>query len=153
MLADEFFESITKIIYQNRNDKTFLTSILNDYDIVFDCSTDNDLMSILNSLDLTCDLLNISITNHSKELVCAFFPNIYHFVSTQFENILDNDLDDLYEPTGCWNPTFKASYNDINMLIQFSIKHINNLYRDKKQKNNFVVQMSNDSLKLEIKEY
>jgi hypothetical protein len=153
LLADEFFESITKIIYQNINDKTFLTSILNNYDIVFDCSTDNDLMSILSSLDLTCDLLNMSITNHAQELVCAFSPNIYHFVSTQFENILDNDLDDLYEPTGCWNPTFKASYNDINMLIQFSIKHINNLYRDKKQKNNFVVQMSNDSLKLEIKEY
>jgi hypothetical protein len=31
----------------------------------------------------------------------------------------------MYEPLGCWNPTFKASYNDINVLVQFAMKHIN----------------------------
>lgn len=153
LLKDEFFESTTKIIYKNDKGKECLTSILNDYDIVFDCSTDNDLMSILNHLDLKCDIINLSITNHAQELVCGFYPNIYHFVDTQFGGILKNDLSDLYEPTGCWSPTFKASYNDINTLIQFSIKHINNLYRESKQKNNFIVKMSNDNLKLEVKEY
>jgi hypothetical protein len=153
ILNNEYFESIIKTVHRESEGIEAFTSTLNKYDIVFDCTTDNDLMYILNSLELDCDLINLSITNHSQELVCAFYPNIYHFVITQFEAILKNDMQDLYEPTGCWSPTFKASYNDINLFVQFAIKHINNLFRLKKEKRNFVIQANNESLELKIKEY
>lgn len=153
ILKKEYFELIAKIFYKDIESKNYLESNLNEYQIIFDCTTDNDLMHILETFDLNCQVINLSITNHALELVCAFSPNIYNFVNTQFSDILNNDLEDLYEPTGCWSPTFKASYNDINVLVQFAIKHINNIYKNSKEKNNFIISTSADELNLQIKEY
>jgi molybdopterin/thiamine biosynthesis adenylyltransferase len=153
IIKKEYFELISKTHYKNLETKEILARNLDEYDIVFDCTTDDDLMHILNSLNLKCNVINLSITNHAEELVCGFYPNIYNFVNTQFQSILKNDLEDLYEPIGCWSPTFKASYNDINILVQFAIKHINSLYEENLQKNNFIVQYDEKKLKLEIKEY
>ena len=153
ILKKEYFEFIIKTFYKDVDAKKHLITNINEYDIVFDCTTDNDLMNILDSLDTEPEIINLSITNHANELVCAFSLNIYHFVNSQFENVLDNDIEDLYEPTGCWSPTFKASYNDINTLVQFAIKHINTLYSEGKKRNNFIITTSDDNLQLEIKEY
>ena len=103
-------------------------------------------MYVLNSLDLKCDLINLSITNNAEYLVCAFYPQIYHFVNTQFGELLNNDISDLYEPTGCWSPTFKASYNDISVLVQMAIKQINSIYEGKIGKSNFVIKTNNDKI-------
>jgi len=145
-LDNNYFERIVK---SHRDDITYrekFTEEFNNYDLIFDCSTDNDLMYVLNTLNLKTELINISITNHAKELVCAFYPNIYHFVNNQFANVLKNDVDDLYSPTGCWSPTFKASYNDINVLVQLSLRQINMLFQKKGKKNNFVIQEENTDL-------
>lgn len=140
-----YFESFIKSFYNNESKyKENITFALNEFDIIFDCTTDNDLMYVLNTLELDCDLINMSITNHAKDLVCAFHPNIYHFVNTLFNSILLNDLSDLYNPTGCWNPTFKASYNDINLLVQMAIKQINHFFDNDKSKNNFIVKTDID---------
>ncbi|MCO7319787.1 hypothetical protein OKE80_10735, partial [Riemerella anatipestifer] len=74
----------------------------------------------------------------------------YRFVQTQFISILDNDVDDLYNPTGCWSPTFKASYNDINLLVQYALKQINFIYQENKPKNNFTLSTTFEN-NLEIK--
>ena len=153
ILKNEYFELISKIHYKDNKSRQLLEQSINEYDIVFDCTTDNDLMYILNSLNLTSDVINMSITNHAKELVCGFYPNIYNFVLKQYETILNNDINNLYEPLGCWSPTFKASYNDIDLLVQFAIKHINQIYKNNLQPNNFIVQMNEKNLNLEIKEY
>ena len=145
-LNNNYFERIVK---SHRDDITYsekFTENFNNYDIIFDCSTDNDLMYVLNTLKLKTKLINISITNHAKELVCAFYPNIYRFVNNQFTNVLKNDVNDLYNPTGCWSPTFKASYNDINALVQLALRQINILLQKKGKKNNFVIQEDNTDL-------
>src|SRR5690606_3444239 len=122
--------------------------------IIFNCSADSDLMYILGILDFDSELINISITNHAKDLVCAFHPNIYRFVQNQFVNVLENDVEDLYNPTGCWSPTFKASYNDINALVQYALKYINVLYRDEKPKNNFTLSVDEENgLDIKLTEY
>lgn len=150
----ENFESIIKVFHRNKEAKAAYCEHLNEYDFVFDCTTDNDLMYILNSLELTCNLINMSITNHAKELICAFYPNIYGFVINQFENILSNDIDDLYSPTGCWSPTFKASYNDINLLVQMGLKQINQIFSNNSAKNNFIVTFEGENAQnLKIKEF
>lgn len=150
----EYFETIIKVLHKNEDAKNKLCNQINNYDFVFDCTTDNDLMYILNSLELSCTLINMSITNYAKELVCAFYPNIYSFVINQFENILINDTSDLHRPTGCWDPTFKASYNDIDLLVQMGLKHINHVFSNNSTKNNFVVTFENsNATNIKIKEF
>jgi hypothetical protein len=131
--------------------KAEIENRLNEYDIIFDCSADNDLLYVLSQLSISSKLLNLSISNHAKQLVCATEQNRYDFICTQFNgNVLKFEIDDLYNPTGCWNPTFKASYNDINLLVQAAIKHINLRFQHDKALRNFVIE-TEDSICLDIK--
>lgn len=115
------------------------------YDLIIDCSTDNDLLYILNQVDLK-RFITLSVTNNAKDLVCSVEPNSYDWVMNQFENVLENDLEDIHNPTGCWSPTFKASYNDINTLVQFAIKHLNLKFSDESQAlRNFVLKTENEN--------
>lgn len=152
-LNNDYFEMILKNHREEGKTKADCETELNHYDFIFDCSTDNDLMYLLNSLNLQSKLINMSITNHSKELVCAFSPNIFDFVNNQFTRILDNESEDLYEPVGCWSPTFKASYNDISVMVQIALKRINLLLKTNTEINNFVVQEDTTLGGLKIIEY
>lgn len=101
---------------------------LDEFDIIFDCSTDNDIAFLLGDLDLSSDIFSLSITNHAKELICGTKQNLYEWLRQIFHQ-LERDTEDLYTPTGCWTPTFKASYNDIAVLVQFALRHINCCYK------------------------
>jgi len=142
----DYFQSIIKLFYKDIGATEVFVSELNKYDLVIDCTTDDDLMYILDRLSLNCTLMSLSITNHAKALVGGFHPNSYRFFKNQYDNILENDLEDLYNPTGCWSPTFKASYNDINFLVQFAIKHIDKVFAANAQKNNFVIKSKNENV-------
>jgi len=149
-----YFEVISKAMFRKSKPKDELEGFLNTYDLIFDCSTDDDLMFVLDSLNLKNDLINMSITNHAKEFVCAFYPNIYDFVNKQYSDILGNDVEDLYNPTGCWSPTFRASYNDISMLVQIALKKINYIYQNDSTKDNFVVKSeTTGELNIKILQY
>lgn len=125
--------------------KSKLEERLACYDLIIDCSTDNDLLYILNQLDLN-HLITMSITNNAKDLVCSVELKSYDWVMNQFENVLENDLEDIHNPTGCWSPTFKASYNDINTLVQFAIKHLNIKFLDEsKVLRNFVLKTEDEN--------
>jgi hypothetical protein len=122
---------------KNTNDE--LQEKLLHYDMIIDCSTDNDLLYILSKLKLN-RYITLSITNNAKDLVCSVESNSYNWVMNQYENVLENEMEDLHNPTGCWSPTFKASYNDISTLVQFAIKNINmKLSDDSKNLRNFVL--------------
>lgn len=138
---NEYFESFIKALHKNKEAKKEYELSLNQFDLIFNCSTDSDLMFVLDQLNLNTDLINLSVTNHAKDLVCAFYPNVYKYVQNQFTNILDNDVNDLYKPTGCWSPTFRASYNDINLLVQYAMREINIKYKENKPKENFTLSM------------
>src|SRR5690606_16381344 len=120
-----------------------------------DCSADNDLLYVLSQLNINSTLLNLSISNHAKHLVCATEHNRYEFITSQFGgNILKFDVDDLHNPTGCWSPTFKASYNDINVLVQTAIKQINLTLEQEKTLRNFVIETDDTSgFNINIKEF
>ena len=132
----------------NKQYKEYTINELDSYDLIFDCSTDDDLMHILEELNLKPEIINISITNHASELVCAFSPNIEHFVNIVFNNMLHNDDLDMYAPTGCWSPTFKASYNDIALMIQYAIRHIYNMLNGTEMKQNFILRDTDNGLKI-----
>jgi hypothetical protein len=139
------FHNYSKILHKSNDAKNILQQSLDCYDLIIDCSTDNDLLYILNQLDLK-RLITLSITNNAKDLVCSVEPKSYDWVINQFENILENDLEDIHNPTGCWSPTFKASYNDINTLVQFAIKHLNLKFLDEsKALRNFVLKTEDEN--------
>jgi hypothetical protein len=121
---------------------------LNEYDYIFDCTTDNSLMYCLDKFELKGRVINLSITNHAKELVCAFSPNIRTYVETMYTKILHNDTNDMFYPTGCWNPTFKASYNDIASMVQFAMKHIVKMLIGEERLTSFYLSENDEGLKI-----
>jgi hypothetical protein len=96
-------------------------------------------MYILSQLSLN-KIITLSITNNARVLVCGAQSNHYTWVMNQYENVLQNDIEDVYNPTGCWSPTFKASYNDISVLVQYALKHINVKLGQGKELRNFVIE-------------
>lgn len=153
----EFSEILDFFVKSHLTDdrtKKEIERYLNGYDIIFDCTADNDLLYVLSQMRIDSILLNFSISNHSKHFVCAVEPNRYQFISTQFGSVLQFDVNDLYNPTGCWSPTFKASYNDINVLVQYALKHINLRFEQGKSLRNFVIETNDtDSLTIKLKEF
>lgn len=140
----------TKFSIQDPEWIIFLEEYFNSYDIVFDCTTDNELANIFDKLKTNCDIFNISLTNHAKNLVCIVKPNIYNWLCEVFRFLEVDDLD-LYNPNGCWSPTFKASYNDISTLVQLAIKNINYYYKQGKSFKSFYLTVcENDSINIQL---
>lgn len=151
----EAFDFLVKSRLADATTKSEIERQLNEYDIIIDCSADNDLLYVLSQLNIKSSLLSLSISNHAKQFVCAAEQNRYEFITTQFNgNVLQFDIDDLHNPTGCWSPTFKASYNDINVLVQYAIKHINLRFGQGKALRNFVIETDDtDCFTINLKEF
>ncbi|MBK0383969.1 ThiF family adenylyltransferase [Pedobacter sp. SD-b] len=151
----EAFDFFIKSHLADTGIKAEMEKHLEEYDIIIDCSADNGLLYVLSQLQIKSTLLNLSISNHAKHLVCAAEQNRYDFIISQFAgNILKFDVDDLHNPTGCWSPTFKASYNDINVLVQAAIKQINTKFEQEKTLRNFFIETDDTNcFNISIKEF
>ena len=124
------------------------TEMLNGYDVILDCTTDNQLMWILDSIESKAQLINLSITNHAQELVCAFSPYVTNTVEHIYSLLNQYVNSDWYNPTGCWSPTFKASYNDVASKVQFAVKHIIKMLAREEPQCSFYITEDNSGLKI-----
>lgn len=115
------------------------------FDLIIDCTTDNDLALLLSQLKTEKEFVNLSITNHARELVCVTNPNLYTTMMHIFSLLQKGDDTDLFNPTGCWNPTFKAGYNDIAVLVQFAVKQINLCYKNGQPLRSFYLSSKEES--------
>ena len=137
-LKSEFDLAIKGYAAANEN-KTVLSRLFDEFDVLFDCTTDNQLMRVMDATGTRAQVVNLSITNHAQDLICAFAPNVTETVLLVY-GLLKRDMDtDMYNPTGCWNPTFKASYNDISTKVQFAMKHIIRMLSGVEPKSNFYI--------------
>ncbi len=125
IIRNELLMDVAKVFSDKDEWKKVFKNHLEQFDFIIDCTADNDVAYILDKVDIKGKIMSISVTNHSKDLICVFNPDLYRWLNDIFTNTHQN-LEDLYNPTGCWNPTFKASYNDISVLVQYALKHINN---------------------------
>ncbi|MEP1955172.1 MAG: ThiF family adenylyltransferase, partial [Algoriphagus sp.] len=76
----EFSEAFDFYLKSHLKDKTIkkeLEKRLNEYDVIFDCSADNDLLFILSQLKINPKHFSLSISNHAKQLVCGAEQNRY----------------------------------------------------------------------------
>lgn len=139
---------IVKSYAAENKDMHFVAELFNDFDVIFDCTTDNQLMKVMDASGTTAQLVNLSITNHAQDLVCAFSPKITETVRFVYAMLHRNTISDLYNPTGCWNPTFKASYNDIASKVQFALKHIIRMLSNQEPMCSFFVTEDDTNLKI-----
>lgn len=145
-ISPKALDSWIKLTMYNDETKNAIQEILNRYDIIFDCSTDDGMMYVLDKLNLRAKLINISISNHANELVCAMGNNITETVKFIFTQIIKSDTSDMFYPTGCWSPTFKASYNDIAAKLQLALKHIIGMLTAIEPESNFYVSETQDGM-------
>lgn len=145
-ISPKALDSWIKLTKDNDEAKNAIQEILNRYDIIFDCSTDDGMMYVLDKLNLRAKLINISISNHANELVCAMGNNITETVKFIFTQIIKSDTSDMFYPTGCWSPTFKASYNDIAAKLQLALKHIIGMLTAIEPESNFYVSETQDGM-------
>ena len=102
----------------------------------------------MDSIGTKAQLVNLSITNHAQDLICAFSPNVTETVLLVY-GLFKHDVEtDMYNPIGCWNPTFKASYNDIECKVQVAVKHIIKMLSKQEPLSDFYI--TEDDLNLKI---
>jgi hypothetical protein len=78
----------------------------------------------LDNLSLPGTVINISISNKARELVCVTGKSISNDKQVIFEKLNQDENLLFYEGTGCWSPTFQASFFDINSLLNLAVKNI-----------------------------
>lgn len=142
------FDAVVKRYAAEHENLTALANLFDEVDVLFDCTTDNQLMRVVDAVGTKAQVVNLSITNHAQDLICAFSPNVTETVLLVY-GLLKRDMDaDMYNPTGCWNSTFKASYNDIESKVQFAMKHIIRMLSSKEPLSNFYITEDDTSLKI-----
>lgn len=99
-------------------------NLLNSYDIIINCTGEDEISYLLQEMNLDNTVIDISITNDARELI--FVTGGSTFDKIQFvASRLDKTATPLYQPIGCFSPTFKASYNDIIALLSYAVKKAN----------------------------
>ena len=127
---------------------------INQYDFVFDCSTDPEVTYMFDQLEYGGVFYSLAVTNYARNLVCTTGKGITRRVDQLFQN-LESAPAEFFEGTGCGYPTFEASVNDIQALLQIGIKNIQHKLQSNQDLNSFVVKHKEDNgnLKLVIDEY
>jgi hypothetical protein len=130
-----------------------LKSELSEYDIIFDCSTDMEIAYMLDKMDLSSLVINLSITNGANELGVVIGNDIAEDKARIFDD-LETDENLIYEGEGCAFPTFKASYVDINSLVNYGLMNLD--YRFNQDNfNSFVISVKQtfSNIQFEVDEY
>ncbi|AWM14338.1 hypothetical protein DI487_11055 [Flavobacterium sediminis] len=98
--------------------------VFDRYDYIFNCTASNDVNIIIDDLPIKSQLLTLSISNNANDLVCIIGNGNVYQTNSKIYNEINQDLNDLFNPQGCWNPTFKASFHNINALLNFALSNI-----------------------------
>lgn len=146
------FADDIKIFASDPASHSDLREALNKFDLILDCTADDDLAHLHDLIGVETTIINLAITNHASHLVVVVNPNLHQSKQRILER-LDADQADLYNPMGCWSPTFKASYNDISLVVQYAIRHINQTYAAGMAIRNFCVSIDADGLGLKTRQF
>jgi integrative and conjugative element protein (TIGR02256 family) len=134
---------IKKNIYSeiNYNSKKEINNFLNQADIIFECTASNELLHCLSMLDLKKQIISFGITNEARDMICVTNSKDNLFEQRKFFlKQLEHDTENLYyEGIGCYTPTFRANFADINSLLNLAIKHIDKSFSNKMTVDSFVL--------------
>ncbi|TAH22235.1 MAG: hypothetical protein EAZ08_01915 [Cytophagales bacterium] len=113
---------------------------LSQFDIIFDCSTDNEISLMLDKMQFRSIIFCIFITNKARELLCLTGNEItetsYAIVKSIYS---ENQPITFYEGAGCQYPTFEASYVDIHSLVLYAFRNIDYCLDKEITPRNFII--------------
>lgn len=131
-----------------KEESTNIKAHLSQYDLIFDCSTDDQVLHVLDQLELSgIDIYSLSISNEAKDLACIKGPSLVTKTKSIFSKLpIPETL--FYEGIGCHYPTFKATYTDINALLNTAVSFMNNQLTKNRVLGSFIVrnQINNDEI-------
>lgn len=153
IIPENFLTDFLKVHINTQSKNDELKKILDPYDVIFDCTADDDVAFILDALNPNGEVISLSITNHARELICSIKPNLYKWlIETTRQFAREGEA--LYEPQGCWSSTFLGSYNDISLLVQFAIKNINlSLLKGKPLRPFYISAKTEEGLSIKLYEF
>lgn len=121
------------------------------YDLIFDCTANNEIIQMLTDMRLSNLVCYISMSNKAKEIIFVTNsdnPNIIERRNQMFYSFGTFTEPEFREGTGCWHPTFEASNFDINQLLNFTIRKINSFFVQNIQPKSFYSFIDNDYISL-----
>ncbi len=132
----------------NYHSKKEIYNFLNQADIIFDCTASNELLHCLSTLDLKKPIISFGITNEARDMICVTNCKDNLFEQRKFFlKQLEHDTENLYyEGTGCYTPTFRANFSDINSLLNLAIKHIDKSFSLKESADSFVLSHTDNGI-------
>lgn len=103
---------------------------LDDYDIIIDCTGSNELLHFLSYSITEKPLYSLCITNKAKNLVVVSNNDGNPFeLRKMYLSKLEQDTKNYYmEGSGCFSPTFIASYSDISALVSLACHNMAEAY-------------------------
>ena len=102
-------------------------SQIKDYDLIIDCTGRNEILHFISYALSDSKIISLAITNKAKELLCITNQNGNPFeIRKAYLSAIAQDTTDYYaEGSGCYEPTFKATYFDICSLVNLCIRELN----------------------------
>lgn len=99
---------------------------LDKYDLIIDCTGSNELLHFLSYAVPEKDIISMCITNRSKDLLLFSSNDGNPFeLRKMYLSKIEQDTKNFYvEGSGCYSPTFIATYSDIASLVNLAIKEI-----------------------------
>lgn len=101
--------------------------LLDKYDLIIDCTGSNELLHFLSYAVPKKEIISMCITNRSRNLLLFSSNDGNPFeLRKMYLSKIEQDTENFYvESSGCYSPTFIATYSDIATLVNFAIKELN----------------------------
>jgi molybdopterin/thiamine biosynthesis adenylyltransferase len=121
-----------KLVLSSSPDYTKVYDVLTKYDVIFDCTANNEVIQMLSDFNLENTIYYLSVSNKAKQMVCVTNMDNKNMIERRnqmlhsFGNFKEAEF---REGTGCWHPTFEASFFDINQLLNYTISKINSQFK------------------------
>lgn len=100
-------------------------SSLQSFNLIFDCTADDAVAYTLDQMQLRADIVNLTITDEARQLLAVtnrggedILPQKNRILQSLQGADSGSAGPTFYEGMGCWHPTFRASFADINLLLQ-----------------------------------
>lgn len=111
----------------NYKDQEEVVKEIRGYDLVIDCTGNNEMLHFLSYAIPESEVISLCITNHANELVCVSSADGNPFeLRKAYLSRIEQDTKNFYvEGTGCYSPTFLACNCDIASLVNLVLRDLN----------------------------
>ncbi|MBO3272970.1 ThiF family adenylyltransferase [Hymenobacter defluvii] len=119
--------------------------LLGKYDLIVDCSANNQVLTTLRHAVPVGKVIHLSITEGAEELIAVVDDDICPLQERREQllaHISRAVYPDFREGAGCWHPTFRASGAQIEFMVGLAISELAEMARQKKRFRTFSLQQA-----------